>query len=123
MRRNDTPIPLVSRAENYEGEVNKLKTSMVVPTNGESGDRGDHLAIKLLGLQERLEAFDRLYNEEIGNLFRELAQLEVEYVRLCQTRSRVPRGGKSLRRPAIRARHNSDTSRSQSTSSDDGEER
>jgi hypothetical protein len=109
MRRNDTPIPLVSRAKNYEGEVNKLKTSMVVPITGESGDRDDHIAIKLLGLQERLEALDRLYNEEIGNLSWELAQLTVEYVRLCETRSAVPRGGKSSRRPATRARQNSDT--------------
>jgi hypothetical protein len=109
MRLNDALIPLVSGAENYEGEVNKLKTSMVVPITGESGDRDDHIAIKLLGLQARLEALDRLYNEEIGNLSWELAQLKVEYVRLCQTRSAVPRGRKSSRRPVIRAGQNSDT--------------
>jgi hypothetical protein len=87
--------------------VNKLKASTIEPAVGPAGTRDDHIAIRLLGLQERLEALDRLYNEEIGNLSRELAKLQVEYVRLCQAGSAVPRGGKSSRR---RSRQNSDES-------------
>jgi hypothetical protein len=110
MRENSSPVSMVARAQKYEGEVNKLKTRTVEPAAGLAGIRDDHIAIRLLGLQERLEALDRLYNEEIGNLSRELAQLKVEYVRLCQAGSAAPRGGKSLRRPALHSRQNSDES-------------
>jgi hypothetical protein len=110
MRENTTPISVVARAQKYEGAVNKLKASTIEPAAGPAGTRDDHIAIRLLGLQERLEALDRLYNEEIGNLSRELAKLQVEYVRLCQAGSAVPRGGKSSRRPALRSRQNSDES-------------
>jgi hypothetical protein len=111
MRGNNTSVTLVSTTQNFEGEVNKLKTSTVIPVTGESSILDDHIAIRLLGLQERLEALDRLYNEEIGNLSQELAQLKVEYVRLCQSRLAAPHGGKSSRRPATRSRQSSDESR------------
>jgi hypothetical protein len=111
MRVSSAPISTVARAQKYEGEVNKLKTGTGVPHAGLAGTRDDHIAIRLLRLQERLEALDRLYNEEIGNLFRELAKLEVEYVRLCQAGSAVPRGRKTSRRPGLHSGQNSDESR------------
>ena len=98
-------------AQKYEGEVNKRKTSALVPDAGLTGDRDEHIAIRLLGLQGRLDALDRLYNEEISNLCRELAQLKAEYVRFCQTRSGVSHRGKSSRRPANHSRPKSNESR------------
>jgi hypothetical protein len=82
--------------------VNSLKSSTVATTSDPVGSEPDPIAIGLLGLQQRLEALDRLYNEEIGNLSRELAQLKADYVRLYQTRSALRRGGKSSRHQALR---------------------
>jgi hypothetical protein len=42
------------------------------------------IAFRLLEMQQRLEAWDRLYNEEIVTLQRELAQLKANFVRLQQ---------------------------------------
>jgi hypothetical protein len=91
--------------------VNKLKTGTVVSTTAKSDNRDDHIAIRLLRVQARLEALDRLYNEEISSISRELAQLKSEYVRLCQSGSSVPHRGKSSRRPASRSYQTSDESR------------
>lgn len=41
-------------------------------------------ALCLLQVQQRLDMWDRLYNEEIGALRRELSQLVAEYVRQRQ---------------------------------------
>ncbi len=57
----------------------------------------DRIAIGLLKLQQRFDALDRLYNEEIGSLSQELSQLKAEYVRLFQSRSALPRRGKPSR--------------------------
>ena len=87
--------------------MNSLKSSTVASSSDLVGSEPDPIAIGLLGLQQRLEALDRLYNEEIGNLSRELAQLKADYVRLYQTRSALPRGGKSSRHQANRAHSSS----------------
>lgn len=82
--------------------MSNLKTSTVVSPPDEAGSGPDLIAIGLLKLQQRLDALDRLYNEEIGNLCRELTQLKADYVRLYQTRSAPSRSGKSSRGQANR---------------------
>lgn len=44
----------------------------------------EYIAFRLLQLQQRLDAWDRLYNEEIGGLQRDVAALNAAYVRLRQ---------------------------------------
>lgn len=57
------------------------------------------LALRLLQLQERLNAWDVLYNEEIGQLRTELAQVRAEFVRRCQADpARAPRQASAPRR-------------------------
>jgi hypothetical protein len=93
-------IVSTARTQRFEGDVNNLKTSADMPAPGEPRQvesEPDLIAIGLLKLQQRLEALDRLYNEEIGNLSRELTQLKADYVRLYQARASVPRGGKPSR--------------------------
>lgn len=90
--------------------MNNLKTSTVASSSDEVESGPDLIAIGLLKLQQRLEALDRLYNEEIGNLSRELAQLKADYVRLYQTRSALSRGGKSSRERANRSQRVLDVS-------------
>jgi len=51
----------------------------VTPPGGSIG-----IAIRLLQLQQRLDAWDRLYNEEIVGLRKELSQLKADYVRQYQ---------------------------------------
>lgn len=41
----------------------------------------DIIAIGLLTLEQKLSALDRLYNEEVSTLCRELAQLKADYIR------------------------------------------
>jgi|GEM_PF-6403384 hypothetical protein len=45
----------------------------------------DDMAFRLLELQQKLEAWDRLYNEEIVGLRKELSQLKADFVRQRQT--------------------------------------
>lgn len=52
------------------------------PSDGVSDP--DPIAIGLLKLQQRFDALDRLYNEEIGALCQELARLKADYVRRFQ---------------------------------------
>ena len=73
----------------------------------------DLIAIGLLKLQQRFDALDRLYNEEIGALHQELARLKADYVRLYQSRSPhqnrpvLPQKGKSTRGQVSRSPHKS----------------
>jgi hypothetical protein len=53
-------------------------------TPEEVGNGPDRIAIGLLRLQQRFEALDRLYNEEMCRLSRDLAQMKADYVRLYQ---------------------------------------
>lgn len=85
--------------------MNNLKIGADTPTPHKPlqvESEPDLVAIGLLKLQQRLEALDRLYNEEMSNLSRELSQLKADYVRLYQKRAAVPRGGKSSRGQASR---------------------
>ena len=47
----------------------------------------EHSASRLLELQLRLDACDRLYNAEIDELRKQVAELAADYVRLYQTRA------------------------------------
>lgn len=68
------------------------------------GTEPDPIAIGLLKLQQRLDALDRLYNEEVGNLGQELAKLKADYVRLHQARPALRRRGTAPRGRANRER-------------------
>lgn len=70
------------------------------PNTGDS--ESDLIAIGLIKLQQRLDALDRLYNEEVSNLGQELTKLKADYVRLHQARSALRRKGKSQRGRASR---------------------
>ena len=61
------------------------------------------IAFRLLEMQQRLEAWDRLYNQEIGTLQRELAQLKANFVRLQQAQAQ---GDKPRRQRAPRKARN-----------------
>jgi hypothetical protein len=45
------------------------------------------IAIHLLEFQQRLNAFDSLYNEEVGGLTRDLARLKAEFLQRLQAQS------------------------------------
>lgn len=77
--------------------MGNLHTDVRSQAPNTGGSEPDLIAIGLLRLQQRLDALDRLYNEEVGNLGQELAQLKADYVRLHQTRSALRRRGKSRR--------------------------
>jgi hypothetical protein len=46
----------------------------------------DDTAFRLLELQQKLDAWERLYNEEVRGLRNELSLLTANYMRDCQTR-------------------------------------
>lgn len=71
--------------------VNAHTTSQAA---SEIGSAPDPIAIGLLRLQQRLDALDRLYNEDISTLRQELAELKADYVRLYEARSSLPQRGK-----------------------------
>ncbi len=77
--------------------MSRFKTEVIASSHEEAVNGPDLIAIGLLKLQQRFEALDRLYNEEIGKLSRDLAQMKADYVRLYQTRSALPRKSKSSR--------------------------
>lgn len=68
--------------------------------SAEANCRPDSIAIGLLTLQERFDALDRLYNEEVGSLSLELARLKADYVRLFQARPTLRRAKKASHAPA-----------------------
>ncbi len=47
-----------------------------------------NLATRLLYIQQRIEALDRLYNEEVSNLKKDVAEISVEFVRQAQAQGR-----------------------------------
>jgi hypothetical protein len=76
-------------------------------TNADDATGTSSIAFRLLEMQQRLEAWDRLYNQEVGVLQRELAQLKANFVRLQQTQAQ---GDKPRRKRAPRkARDTTDT--------------
>jgi hypothetical protein len=51
----------------------------------------EDLAFRLLRLEQRLDAWDRLYNEEVGELKKELHELAAEFMQL-QSEEKLRRG-------------------------------
>lgn len=96
-RREAVPHDTGSCAQKCEGDVDNSYIGVVSHGPDEINNGPDPIAIGLLKLQQRFDALDRLYNEEIGSLSQELAQLKAEYVRLFQSRSSLPRRGKTSR--------------------------
>jgi len=74
--------------------VGTLNIHTMSQTANEIGSASDLIAIGLLRLRQRLDALDRLYNEDISTLHQELAELTADYVRLCEARSSLPCKGK-----------------------------
>ena len=46
-------------------------------------------ALRLLELQQKLDAWDRLYNEEVREFRKELSLLTATYMRDCQTKRQI----------------------------------
>jgi hypothetical protein len=59
------------------------------------------IAVLLLELQQRMAAFDRLYNEEISGLNENLSQLKAEFIRQYQPPAQGPA---SARKPKLSRR-------------------
>jgi hypothetical protein len=56
----------------------------MMETPGAEATGSNDIAFRLLQLQQRLDAWDRLYNEEIIGLRQDLAQLKADYLRQRQ---------------------------------------
>jgi hypothetical protein len=81
--------------------VSSLPSGGTRATPNEVDGRSTLIALDLLQLQQRFDALDFLYNEEIANLRREFTRLQIDYIRLYQTRaSPLPRPGNSSRAKA-----------------------
>ena len=64
--------------------MDTLSTNLMSNAHSKCDDEPDPIAIRLLKLQQRFDSLDRLYNEEIGDLYQELCQLKADYIRLYQ---------------------------------------
>jgi hypothetical protein len=62
----------------------------------------DDTAYLLLELQQRLDAWDRLYNEEVRGLRKELSLLTASYMRECQARRQTVQPRQRRRREQAR---------------------
>ncbi|HEX9038836.1 MAG TPA: hypothetical protein VF808_17775 [Ktedonobacterales bacterium] len=71
--------------------MDKSITDVVSHSPTEINTGPDLIAIGLLRLQQRLEALDRLYNEEIDALCQELGRLKADYIRLYQSKQDKPK--------------------------------
>jgi hypothetical protein len=81
------------------------------------------IATRLLELQQRLSAFDSLYNEEITSLRDELSRLKVDFLRSYKAQApsapgaakqpRSRRGGKTSRTPRETSKQQPDRSSAQ----------
>lgn len=47
------------------------------------------VAVRLLYVQQRIEALERLYNEEVSNLRRDVSQIKLAVVRQAQSQGRL----------------------------------
>lgn len=81
-------------------------TNLAPQIPGDITSGPDLIAIGLLKLQQRFDALDRLYNEEISALCQELARLKADYVRLCQNSAPQPIKAKRSRGQASRTTQN-----------------
>jgi exonuclease VII small subunit len=90
--------------QKFEDHVRNLETHAVHASTEEFSSGPDLIAIGLLKLQQRFEALDKLYNEEIGRLSQDLAQMKADYVRLYQAMSVSPHTARPSRRSGGRAK-------------------
>ncbi|HZC04823.1 MAG TPA: hypothetical protein VE338_04210 [Ktedonobacterales bacterium] len=47
------------------------------------------VAIRLLYIQQRLDALERLYNEEVSSLRKDVSDMNIEFVRQAQAQGRL----------------------------------
>lgn len=83
--------------------MNDSSANMLRHTPPETSADPDIIAVGLLTLEQRLKALDRLYNEEISVLCRELAQLKEAYLRHHHSKPTRARRGNAPRAPLSRA--------------------
>jgi len=65
------------------------KTETRTETSADDTSVTSSIAFRLLEMQQRLEAWDRLYNQEVTTLQKELAQLKANYVRQQQAQAQA----------------------------------
>lgn len=53
------------------------------------------VAVRLLYVQQRIEALERLYNEEVSNLRRDVSEMKLAVVRQAQSQGRLTNGQES----------------------------
>jgi hypothetical protein len=82
-------------------ESNDLMTGKAkTETSDDDTTATSSIAFRLLEMQQRLEAWDRLYNQEVVTLQRELAQLKANFVRQqVQAQAEKPRRRRASRKP------------------------
>jgi hypothetical protein len=50
------------------------------------------VAVRLLYIQQRIEALERLYNEEVSNLRRDVSEMKLAVLRQAQSQGRLANG-------------------------------
>ena len=93
------------KTQNSEGDVVKAHTGGARRASDDAVSEPDLIAIGLLSLQQRFDALDRLYNEEIGALCQELARLKADYVRRFYSGATQPPADPSAERVKARRAH------------------
>jgi hypothetical protein len=82
------------------------KAQRTMPHGMEPPDETPNLsgdfAFRLLQLQQRLDAWDLLYNEEINQIHKELAAVKTDYLRLRQAQVQGAARGRK-RKPVVAA--------------------
>jgi hypothetical protein len=71
-------------------------------TNADDATGTSSIAFRLLEMQQRLEAWDRLYNQEVVVLQRELAQLKATFVRQQQAQQQAQQAQAEADKPRRR---------------------
>ena len=54
-----------------------------------SSSSASDVAVRLLYVQQRIEALERLYNEEVSNLRRDVSEMKLAVVREAQSQGRL----------------------------------
>lgn len=65
------------------GKQKKVTTMELTSTSASD------VAVRLLYVQQRIEALERLYNEEVSNLRRDVSQIKLAVVRQAQSQGRL----------------------------------
>lgn len=74
------------------------KSTNATPTDEEPMAPSD-IAVSLLQLQQKLDALDRAYNEEVDALHQQLTELKTEYVRWHQAQQKARKPKRQPHRP------------------------